>query len=206
MTGAKKICKAIGKSIISRRYRAKLRNKDFTILCSNCIGGVIYNLLGAEFLSPTVNLWINQQDFVRLCCDLPRYMEAPLCFLETDRGYPVARCADITIYFNHDQNRTEAEAKWERRKKRIRYDNLYIILYYGDGLTKEMLQKLESVNCKNKVVLSPADPGFQLPYLKVFHPSGESLLAQRGMDQDLWGMQTILKQFDFVSFLNEGAV
>ena len=42
-----------------RTLRTKLKNKDFSIICSNCIGGIIYNRLGQKFLSPTINLWMH---------------------------------------------------------------------------------------------------------------------------------------------------
>lgn len=34
------------------RRRKRLKNHDFTILATNCIGTVIYHDLGLEFLSP----------------------------------------------------------------------------------------------------------------------------------------------------------
>lgn len=36
---------------ISKRFRKRLTNDQFTILSSNCIGGVIYHRLGKQFLS-----------------------------------------------------------------------------------------------------------------------------------------------------------
>ena len=45
--------------------RKRLKNQDFTILCSNCIGGTIYHRLGLQFRSPTVNLWMHQRDFLQ---------------------------------------------------------------------------------------------------------------------------------------------
>lgn len=32
--------------------RLRLRNKDFTLITSNCVGGIIYHELGLPFLSP----------------------------------------------------------------------------------------------------------------------------------------------------------
>lgn len=38
---------------INRRYeksiRSRLKNEDFSIICSNCIGGTIYNRSGKSF-------------------------------------------------------------------------------------------------------------------------------------------------------------
>lgn len=50
--------------------RIRLKNREFTILCSNCIGGIIYHRLGLQFRSPTVNLWMHQRDFLNLITNL----------------------------------------------------------------------------------------------------------------------------------------
>lgn len=200
----KNILKELGDRYTNRNYRKRLKNDNFTILCSNCIGGAVSHYCGKEFLSPTVNLWIRQDDFIKLCCNLKWYMAQKLEFIKTSENYPVARCGDITIHFNHDNIEQEAEAKWERRKKRINYNNLYIVMYVGDGITEEDIRKLESVPCKNKVVLSPVETTFRLPYVKYFKPNGTDWLSMRGMDRDIFGIRSIMKQFDFIEFLNEG--
>lgn len=71
-------------------YRNKLKNSDFTILCSNCVGGCIYHRLGKEFLSPTINLYFEQPDFVQFLLHLDYYCDEELLFIESDRSYPVA--------------------------------------------------------------------------------------------------------------------
>lgn len=167
------------------------------------VWGVISHYCGKEFLSPTVNLWIKQDEFIKMCCNLRHYMEQKLVFIDTNMGHPVALCDDIKIYFNHDHNEQEAEQKWERRKKRINYDNLYIIMYVGDGITKEDMQKLESVPCQNKLVLSSEKLPYDLPYVKYFKPNGTDSLSMRGMDKDLFEIQSIVKQIDFIEFLNK---
>lgn len=75
-------------------------------------------------------------------------------------------------------------------------------MYNGDGITKEDMQKLETVKCKNKVILSPEPVSFTLPYLTCFKPKRKDTLAMRGMDKDIFGIHSILKQYDFISFLN----
>ena len=47
------------------KLRKRLKNDNFSIICSNCIGGTIYNRLGKQFLSPTINLWFYQKDFLK---------------------------------------------------------------------------------------------------------------------------------------------
>lgn len=199
-----KTLKWIGEKYYAYKYRRKIKNSEFSIICSNCIGGVIYKHLGREFLTPTINLWIRQDDFIKMCCDLKHYMELELEFIDTDAAYPVAKLGDITIHFNHDKDRYVAAEKWNRRKQRINYDRLYIILYYGDGITKRDIEKLNKIRCRNYVVFSPEvleqNIGGGVFYFK---PNGEDSLSMRGMDQNIWGIRTIERKFDFIDFLNQ---
>lgn len=195
--------KTIGKLVWDRRYRNGVLNDNFSIICSNCIGGVIYNHLGRQFLSPTVNLNIKQDDFIRMCCDLRHYMSEDIRFIKTDLGHPVGKIDDITVYFNHDTLESEAAEKWYRRRERINYDNLYFIYYYGDGITEDDALKLENVKCVNKVILSPERLGWQrVDSVSVFKPDGTDSLSMRGMNQDIFGIRSIERKFDFISFLN----
>ena len=65
-------------SRISMRFQKRLSNDQFTILSSNCIGGVIYHRLGKQFLSPTINMWFRQPDFVSFCLHLDYYLQQKL--------------------------------------------------------------------------------------------------------------------------------
>lgn len=58
--------------------RKRLTNDNFTIICSNCIGGTIYNRLGKQFLSPTINLWMHQRDFIKFVLDIKEYINPEL--------------------------------------------------------------------------------------------------------------------------------
>lgn len=60
------------------RKRARLRQSGFSIVSTNCIGGVIYHDLGLEFLSPTVNLTISLPDLIQMSKHLKWYMKQPL--------------------------------------------------------------------------------------------------------------------------------
>ena len=42
-------------------YRTKNKNKDFTLICQNCLGGVIYSFLDLPFMSPTINVFIEDE-------------------------------------------------------------------------------------------------------------------------------------------------
>ena len=136
---------------------------NFSIICSTCIGGVIYNRLGKEFLSPTINMFFLQPDFVKFVCDLEYYLSLELKFIETDKSYPVALLGDIKLYFNHSKTPEDAANDWRRRKERINYDNIYIILYNRDGCILDDFRKIEKVKCKRFIVLTSTP--LDIPYV-----------------------------------------
>lgn len=168
----------------------------------------MYHRLGKQFLSPTVNLWLSQPDFVEFCVHLDYYLSEDLVFLDTDKKYPVALLPgnkkdipDIMIHFNHDKYQENAKQKWKERKRRIVKDNLYIMLYKLDGVTVEQLKRLESVTCKNKVVFS-AVPLPDIPWSKCIRPNLRHQYPFSYLSKDIFGVRYIEKRFAFVSFLN----
>ena len=44
----------------------KLRHRDFSVLSQNCTGGVLYHMFGMQMLSPTVDMVIQDGDFLKL--------------------------------------------------------------------------------------------------------------------------------------------
>lgn len=99
-----------------------MKKKDFSIICSTCVGGVIYNNLGLQFLSPTIDMYMNNLGFIKFACDLKYYCSLDIDFIETEDKFPVAMCGDIKLYFNHSKTANDAEDDWNRRKARINYD------------------------------------------------------------------------------------
>ena len=181
--------------------RCRLKNRDFTILCSNCIGGVIYHRLGLQFRSPTVNLWMRQRDFIKFAENLSEYIEEDLIFVESEYDYPVARLKDVQIYFNHSPNEEAARRDWERRKERINYDNLFLIMYDRENLTEEDFRRFEAVPGRGRIVLSDRDHP-DIGFIKTIRPSGRPM-GQQFLDKDWLGMRTFEKQFDYVAWLNQ---
>lgn len=75
-------------------------------------------------------------------------------------------------------------------------------MYNGDGVKKEDILKLNTVSCRNKVVLNPYDVDYSLSYVFNFLPDGSDMLSMRGMNKNIFGVQSIIRKFDFVNFLN----
>ena len=181
--------------------RKNLKNKDFTILSSNCIAGVIYNRLGQQFCSPTINLWMRQRDLIELARNLKHYQNIPLTFVESKYDYPVAMLENITIYFNHSKTKETARADWERRMKRVNFENLYIIIYDREDITEEDILALDSISCRGKMVISEKTYP-HIPYVKTIR-QGKLLLGTHFNQRTWFGLRAYEVYIDFVKWLNQ---
>ena len=113
--------------------RSILKNKilgEKTLLTNTCIGGRLYHDYNQKFLSPTIDLYIKPKDFVKFCCNLKVYLGYELVKDENKKinNFVVAKLNDIYIYFSHTNYTFEiAKQNWERRKKRINYEDVIVI-------------------------------------------------------------------------------
>ncbi len=62
------------RKLYCRRKKNRLKNKDFSIIASNCNGTFMYYDMRIRYLTPTVNLVIEMNDFVKLAENLEAYM------------------------------------------------------------------------------------------------------------------------------------
>ena len=182
-----------------KRKASRLSNRNFTIIASSCTGTVMYFDLGLPYLSPTVNLLIEQHDFVKMVENLEWYMNSQIVELYGDEDYPTGLLNDIKIHFKHYDSFDQAVSKWEKRKKRINWDNLFIIgtSYNGDY---GVIQRFDKLPYKNKVIFSPVRyPEFKsVYYVKAFK-------EKWGVTTDFKNqflMRRYLDDFDYVAFLN----
>lgn len=109
-----------------RSLRRKFHKHNLTIISQNCIGGVFYHDMGLPFNSPTINLFFDANDFLRFVLHLKQYLELPL-EMHWGEEYPIGKLGDLTIYFMHYHTCTEALESWNRRVKRIQWDNILVL-------------------------------------------------------------------------------
>jgi uncharacterized protein (DUF1919 family) len=184
--------------------RSKLTNTSPSFLCPNCIGGILLHDLGLAFRSPTVNLMMKQPDFVKFMLDIQHYLSMELAFFEKP-GYtcPCARLGDITIHFTHYANAEEAASKWNERKTRIDWRNLFVFASERDGLTKEEILRLGNLSCRGLVVFT-ANAYPDIPYalqIPQYASSGQigNILKKSWKDES----REYEQYFDFVKWFNE---
>lgn len=193
---------------INRHFIKKLQNKDFTILCSNCIGGYIYHRLEQQFQTPTINTYIKPSEFIHFCLHLDYYLAQKLQFIDTPNDFPVAQLAGtgdiptITILFIHEESMEDANQNWERRKVRVNKENLYVVYHLIDGLTAEDAKKLADFPCNN-IVLLTAKPLPDIPWSYYIKPNMRYQYPYTYLGKNIFGMCHFEREFDYVSFLNK---
>lgn len=165
----------------------------------------MYHNLGLRFDSPTINTSIPAPEFCEFCAHLKEYLNMELEFYnDPSVGFPVAKLGNIRIYFNHYLTAKEAEEKWNERKKRIHWDNLYIITSDRIGVTDADYRKLEKAHCKRKVIFTsrPRPDIVDSFYLKSLRHKKDAEEYQSAT-HFLTGLKPWERDFDYVAWLND---
>lgn len=146
--------------------RLKINNKDFSIISNNCWGGFIYQHFGLEYTTPTIGLFIYENDYVKFCKDLKYYLSLELEFIEVTQSkyydkvtenqtkeitYPIAKLGDIEVFFMHYHSVEEAVEKWERRKNRINFDRLLVKMSERTDSNSDTIKSFCELEYNNKI-------------------------------------------------------
>lgn len=201
--------------------RKRLKNTNFTILCPNCIGGLIYHRLGEQFRSPTVNISMDTPDFANLLNHLDYYLSQDFIKIEPrEDGVPRGKIQgngnninDIIINFVHFSTFESGREKWNERKTRINRDNLYVIMYdIGDLNTtdyhkagyasEESIRAFNQFQCNNKVLFT-RNPNCDNPYALYIQPDYNGPYPLVYLKKGIDGRDYYEKYFDFVEFINQ---
>lgn len=184
--------------------RRALTNHTPTLLCPNCLGGILFHDLRLQFRSPTVNTMMLQTDFAKFVLNFDYYLEQQLHFFKhPDYDCPCAYLDDITVHFTHYENEQMAEEKWEERKLRIDRENLFICLMERDGIDKHTIEKLGSIKTRGIVIFTATEYP-DIPYtLYLPKYSGEAEVGNILSYSYITGKREYERYFDFVKWFNE---
>lgn len=179
----------------------RIKNKDFSLVCGNCMGGLIYHQLNLPFRSPTINMRILQTDFYKFIHGLKDYLNYDFVEVESpEAGIPEGRLNDIIVTFTHFSSFSDAVNAWNRRKKKINYNNLWIIATDADGICEKDIAALKDVPCRGLLVFTAKK--YDYPYcfqLKQFESQGH---VGNILKQTFWGKRYFELYFDYVAWLN----
>ena len=192
--------------IILVRKRQRLNNRNFTIISSDCTGGMVYKELGMEFKSPTINMFFNAKDFITFCKDISYWINCPMIEVEEDVPYPVAELGKggIRIHLMHYKSVEEAQEKWNARKKRINYNNIYFIMNDRNECSYKIMKEYDELPLDNKVLFThvPHEELKSSFYIKGYE--NECCVPVMTYFKNKISIARNLDQFDFVGWLNKG--
>ena len=159
--------------------RAGLKNTDFSILANNCWGGIVSRDRHLPYNSPTCGTYFFSKDYLRFLGDVHRYLAMEMEEVPVNESKyankllelhgpdtVIARLRDVEIVMLHYPTFAEAKAKWERRAKRIRWDNLLVKYSDQNEFEPEDFDTFRSLNFKNKLFLT-TNPDYQSDFTVV---------------------------------------
>jgi uncharacterized protein (DUF1919 family) len=200
-------------SLANAILRKRVRNKDFTIISVNCVGGSIYRQFRRPYSSPFVGVALPGECYVKLLGNLQEYLEQELVFASTSRFqyvnnlrrkrgtyYPIGILGDdIEIHFIHYANEDLARQKWNIRRKRVNMDNLFIE-FSDEYLCEERhVREFDCLDYPHKVVFTAK------PYPDLKSAVWLNEYADQPHVVDLFSNQHIFhRHFDLADWFNGG--
>lgn len=191
---------------IDLKNRNGLKNRDFTVLSHNCNGGVVLHDLGQQFRSPTVNLFMKADDYIKFLERLEHYLGCSEMSEVHEEGveYPICLLDDIRLYCVHYKSFEEARDKWFQRCKRVNLQNLYVMFSQRDGCTKEHIRRFSELPYKHKVVFTAEPmPEFDCAFWDPCFPVADGWVGTLTDYPSRWSGRRYIDAFDYVSFFNE---
>ena len=186
---------------VRQSYRERFVGKTPTIISCNCIGGILYHELGLQFTSPLINLYMRCEDFTKFCEKMEYYLSLEITEYDGDieRDYPLGMLGDLVIYFVHYDTLQQAREKWNERRSRMDFDNIYIIATDRDGFNENLCQRFLDLPYKHKKLFA------HLPYNSrdiVYIKGFEKEEQVEGLMYHTKDGHFLIDQFDWVSWFN----
>jgi len=142
-------------------YQLMLKDKKWSIISNDCCGGCMYHDMGLRFLSPTINLFLKPEDFIKYIKNIKEYNKQEIYELnDNDKNYPIGICGggpekleDIQIHFMHYSSFEEAKNKWDQRKSRINYNKCFYLFHLNEDNVDIAQKFLNLDNKKNRLLI-----------------------------------------------------
>ena len=157
-----------------KKRSEELEKKDFSIISNNCWGGFVYQHFNLPYLSPTAGVYFYAEDYMRFLKNLRYYMDHDVKSIKADESkykdrlyqlhqenVPIGLIDDVEVVFLHYKTFEEAVEKWNRRKARINWDNLYIKMSFQNECKDEFVYEFDKLPYKNKFIFVTKDYGVE---------------------------------------------
>ncbi len=188
--------------------RKHLSRTDFTIISNNCWGGNCYEYFGLPKQSPTVGAFFFASEYIAFIKDLRQKLAKEITFINAidskHYGYlkknnincPIGVIDDVEIFFLHYPNEKIAREKWNRRVKRVNWNNLIFKFSLMNECSLQDLKDFDDFDLPGKKLMFVNNPnmGFKCG---VYYPGYEQ---DSTIDNDTFYWNRYL---DVVKFLNE---
>lgn len=153
---------ALGHNLAVAPLRNKLlKNKEITFISNSCFAARLYQLHDLPFNTPTIATIIESEDYLKFCLNFREYINKELKFYCKQEwfieNYYHVTCMldDIKIRFMHQENYDSIKENWDKRVKRINYDNLVFIWDYNHyPATYDILKKFSEMKNKKMIFFS----------------------------------------------------
>ncbi len=187
---------------INRKNRKRLKNKELTLISSNCNGCLMLHDLGLRFNSPFVNMFISAEDYIKILQNFQHYMSIePRCIDNGGLPYPLAALDDVILHCVHYKSEEEIVKKWNDRKARMDMSNCFVMFTERDGCTQKHLEAFDALPFQNKVVFTRCahEDIASSVYIRGFEqePCVGNLYRYRG-----WSGSRYYDDFDYVTWFN----
>ncbi len=194
-------------------FRKRVRDLDFTIISSNCLGSRIYKDLHVPYNTPFVGLFLYAPCYLRLLGNLEFYLHSNLVFVkkskyaeanltreENSNNYPIGVLGNnVEVHFLHYKDESDALAKWQKRLTRVNMNNLFIAFTDRDLCTKNHLLEFDSLSFTQKVVFTAQSHPQIKSSVWIKDYSGQPCVG------DLYANSFLYKRyFDVADWLNGG--
>lgn len=134
----------------------KIKNSNISILSDRCFAGLLYHKFGMKFTSPTINMFSDNENYLRFLRNIKSHLAEPMVEVEDYiekpyRGmytYPRGRVGDAEWVFSHDETFETGVERWKKGVERFNYDNYIVTMTI---YSEEAAYEFDSLPIKNKV-------------------------------------------------------
>ena len=202
--------KVFNNNLFCKIRRHGLINTNFSCISNNCWGGVMYEYYGLQKQSPTVGGYFFAEDYIKFVKNLKYYCSKEIEMISLEQSKhrekissyggqnltcPIGRIEDIEFVFMHYTDAIVAKKKWERRVKRINFDNLIFKFSNQNECSYSLLKEFDDMELPGKKIFFVNKPEMEFKN-SVYYPGYEDKTEVTN-DTLYWN-----RYFDVKRFLN----